>query len=753
MINIFQNILTNNRLILFLLGSILAISSLNLDKFRFDASSETLVLDNDPSYENYEAVNDRFSSSEFLVVALIYESIFTDEALNEILILENQIEDIEGVSNIISILDAPLFEQPKLSLVKSATNDKYLLEDELNLDSAKKELIESPLFEELVINKSGSAVAMQINLKELDDYSLVVNKIRNVLEANSFFSKTFLAGPAMIVADTISFIKKDVQNFGFITFILFFLLLIIFFRDFWSATIIMTNATLVIFLTICLLGFYDWPISIVSSNFLTLLFISSIAVSVHILVKLYEGQRIDNSYAESLAKIFMPCLYTALTTIVGFLSLLLSNIQPVIDFGKMMALGVFINLLVSFTFIPALIGTIKLNDSEQFSLADFYYRNIYVGFKSFFKKIALPLIIIFVPFSLYQASNLKVENKFIDYFDESTEIHQGMKFIDQELGGTTPLEIVLSLPDEEIFVDEDDLFFSEGSETSEYWWRQKNMRILKDIQNDLDNLPEIGKALSIVNGVLLAEKINNFNEMGDLELAFVKNSLLTNEKAKDLLSSYITPDNKEARLTLRILDTYEGLNRNDLISSLDNYLSLKLKDTDISYEITGLGVLYNNLLQSLFSSQIKTLSFVFIAIFLMLLILFRSIYVAAVVIFIPSIAVGIIFTAMGLFSIPLDIMTITIASISVGMSVDYAIHIAWRLKEEQKNSFNTAEKNTIYSSGQAVLIAALTIVIGFLVFSFSNFNPTILFGLLSALSIYLSAELSLRLIPAILNTK
>ena len=188
MINIFQNILTNNRLILFLLGSILAISSLNLDKFRFDASSETLVLDNDPSYENYEAVNDRFSSSEFLVVALIYESIFTDEALNEILILENQIEDIEGVSNIISILDAPLFEQPKLSLVKSATNDKYLLEDELNLDSARKELIESPLFEELVINKSGSAVAMQINLKELDDYSLVVNKIRNVLEANSFFS-------------------------------------------------------------------------------------------------------------------------------------------------------------------------------------------------------------------------------------------------------------------------------------------------------------------------------------------------------------------------------------------------------------------------------------------------------------------------------------------------------------------------------------------------------------------------------------
>jgi predicted RND superfamily exporter protein len=346
-----------------------------------------------------------------------------------------------------------------------------------------------------------------------------------------------------------------------------------------------------------------------------------------------------------------------------------------------------------------------------------------------------------------------VENKFIDYFDDSTEIYQGMKFIDQELGGTTPLDIILTLPDEEMFIDEDDLFFSEGSESSEYWWRQKNMRVLKEIQKDIDILPEIGKALSIVNGVQLAEKINNFNEMGDLELAFVKNSLLNNDKAKDLLSGYITSDNKEARITFRIIDTSDRLNRNELIGYLDNYLTDKLANTEISYEISGLGVLYNNLLQSLFSSQIKTLLFVFAAIFLMLLVLFRSIFIASIVIFIPFISVGLIFTVMGIFAIPLDIMTITIASISVGMSVDYAIHIAWRFKQEQKISSETAEKNTIYTSGQAVLITAFTIVLGFLVFSFSNFNPTILFGLLSALSIYLSAELSLRLIPTILDTK
>ena len=753
MIKFFQTIAKKNKLTLLVLGAFIAIGSLSLDKFRFDASSDTLVLDSDPSYELYEEINDRFSSSEFLVIALEDDNIFSEESLKQLLILENQLEKIEGVSNVISILDAPLFEQPKLSLVKSATNDKYLLQDKLNLQDVRRELTESPLFNELIINSSGSAIAMQLNLIDLDDYSETVKEIRRVLEKNNFFSDSYLAGPAMIVSDTISFIKKDVQNFGLITFLIFFTLLLLFFKDFWSATIIMTNATFVIFLTVCFLGFYDWPISIVSSNFLTLLFISSIAVSVDILVKLHEGQRESIPYEYSLVKIFIPCLYAALTTMVGFMSLLLSNIQPVIDFGKMMALGVIINLLISFLLIPALIGIKRLNNSNQLSIADKYYKYLYVGFTNIFRKFVLPLVVISIPFFIYQASNLKVENKFIDYFDESTEIHRGMNFIDKQLGGTTPIDIILALPEEEIFIDEEDLFFSEGSETSEYWWRQKNMKVLKDIQSDLDNLPEIGKALSIVNGVLLAEKINNFNEMGDLELAFVKNSLLTNDKAKDLLSSYITEDNKEVRITLRIIDTYDQLNRNKLINSIDSYLANKLNNTNINYQISGLGVLYNNLLQSLFSSQVKTLSFVFIAIFLMLLVLFRSFFTASVVIFIPCIAVGMIFTTMSLFSIPLDIMTITIASISVGMSVDYAIHIAWRLREEQKNSTETAEKNTIYSSGQAVLITALTIVIGFLVFSFSNFNPTILFGLLSALSIYLSAELSLRLIPSILNTK
>jgi predicted RND superfamily exporter protein len=748
----FQSILKNKNTT-FILISALCISLFSwVDNFRFDASSETLVLEDDLSYELYEQINERFSSSEFLVIALSNDDIFSNVSLANLRNLEAELEQVVNVANVISVLDAPLFEQPKLSLVKSATNDKYLLIDDLDLNSAKQELIESPLFNELIVNNSGTAVAMQINLDDAVDYDTTVKQIRDILNKEINF-KSYLAGPAMIVSDTISFIKNDVLIFGCLTFLMFFVLLIAFFKDFWSAFIIMSNASLVIYLTISLLGYFDWPISIVSSNFLALLFISSVAVSVHMIVKLREGRANNLADEESLAKIFIPCLYTALTTMVGFLSLLLSNIQPVIDFGKMMAVGVVVNLIVSFVFIPVLIGFKGIAKSSEFSLSKIYYRHLYSNTKKVFKTIGIPAIFLLLPVFIYLSLGLKVENRFIDYFDESTEIHQGMKFIDEELGGTTPIDLVFTLPEEEILIDEDDFFFSEDSETSQYWWRQKNMRLLKSIQADLNQMPELGKDLSIVNGVLLAEKLNDFTEMGDLELAFVRNSLLTNEKAKDLLASYISADDRSARITFRIIDSFENINRNVLLEKIDSYLQTKLDNTNVEYQLSGLGVLYNNLLQSLFGSQITSLVFVFGAIFLMLLLLFKSLLTSLIVLFIPLIAVGFVFSFMSIFSIPLDIMTITIASISVGMSVDYAIHIAWRFREEQKISKRDAEINTIHTSGQAVLITAMTVIIGFLVFVFSNFNPTVLFGLLSALAIFISAALALRLIPIFLESK
>ena len=720
-------------------------SSLGINNFRFDASSETLILDNDVDYQIYEQTNDDFGSSDFLILAIQSSNeIFTLDNLQNLQNLRDKIQVIEGVDSVVSVFDAPILEQPKLSLIKSASNDKYLLEDELNLSLAKQELIDSPIFSELVISKDGKTLAFQINLDGKDNYDQTVIDIRSEIETFKNFNIN-LAGPSMIVFDTINFIKNDVITFGTITILVFFIFLYLIFRDFWPVTIILLNALIVMFISIGVMGLMDWPISIVSSNFLALLLITSIAISIHILAKVQTDVDKNISTSKSLSDIFMPCLFTALTTIVGFASLILSDIKPVIDFGKMMSVGVLLNLLSSFLFIPLALELKNIKSITQKNIADFVYNNGYVQSKGFIKKAWLPFLLIFIPLIIYLPTNLKVENKFIDYFNKETEIYKGMETIDKNLGGTTPFDIILSLPEAIEEVDEEDLFFSENSETAKYWWKKDNMDKLQKVQNEVSKIDELGKVLSIANGIELAQNLNNNQPLGDLELAFVRNSLLDSERAQKVLETFIDETEKSTKIFARTIDSSPNLNRNELINSIDKILQKNFEGTEIDYQITGLGVLYNNLLQSLFSSQIKTLSFVLVSIFLMVSFLFRSLLVGFSVMFIPSISVGVVMSSMSILNIPLDIMTITIASICVGMSVDYAIHFAWRYLKEND------EKKTLLSAGRAILITGSTIIMGFLVFLFSNFNPTILFGVFSGIAIFFAMFLSIYLLPRILD--
>ena len=720
-------------------------SSLGINNFRFDASSETLILDNDVDYQIYEQTNDDFGSSDFLILAIQSSNeIFTLDNLQNLQNLRDKIQVIEGVDSVVSVFDAPILEQPKLSLIKSASNDKYLLEDELNLPLAKQELIDSPIFSELVISKDGKTLAFQINLDGKDNYDQTVIDIRSEIQTFKNFNIN-LAGPSMIVFDTINFIKNDVITFGTITILVFFIFLYLIFRDFWPVTIILLNALIVMFISIGVMGLMDWPISIVSSNFLALLLITSIAISIHILAKVQTDVDKNISTSKSLSDIFMPCLFTALTTIVGFASLILSDIKPVIDFGKMMSVGVLLNLLSSFLFIPLALELKNIKSITQKNIADFVYNNGYVQSKGFIKKAWIPFLLIFIPLIIYLPTNLKVENKFIDYFNKETEIYKGMETIDKNLGGTTPFDIILSLPEAIEEVDEEDLFFSENSETAKYWWKKDNMDKLQKVQNEVSKIDELGKVLSIANGIELAQNLNNNQPLGDLELAFVRNSLLDSERAQKVLETFIDETEKSTKIFARTIDSSPNLNRNELINSIDKILQKNFEGTEIDYQITGLGVLYNNLLQSLFSSQIKTLSFVLVSIFLMVSFLFRSLLVGFSVMFIPSISVGVVMSSMSILNIPLDIMTITIASICVGMSVDYAIHFAWRYLKEND------EKKTLLSAGRAILITGSTIIMGFLVFLFSNFNPTILFGVFSGIAIFFAMFLSIYLLPRILD--
>ena len=839
--NIASFLLDKYLFILFVVGLITLISGLGLNNFKLDASSDALVLENDESLKVYRETEDEFGDSSFLIIT--YEpkkELFSDYSISRIANLEQDLKKIDGVDSVLSLLDAPIFFQPKVGLSEVSDNLKNLSDDEVNLSLAKDEIIKNPIYKELIISEDGNITAMQVVLKGNKEYNQLINdrydalekldsneplttkrknELQNKLETinsriselnnqESDFNKLliseirqtlnkykdeatiYLGGPSMIATDMMDYIESDLVIFGTAVAVIFALMLYLFFGSLWYVLLPLMNAFLATFITAGFLGFMDWKISVVSSNFIALLLILTISLTVHLLVKINEiiksgdtknisgvnfretdlKTAIEEGYVQMLA----PCFFAALTTAVAFLSLTFGELKPVIEFGKMMAFGISIAFILTFTFLPCTIYLISRFNTKDFlslhkittSLLNFSNNNKTLITTSF--------VLVFLIFS-FGISKLEVENRFIDYFDKDTEIYKGMYEIDSKLGGTATLDIIISEPAESDIPEkskveniktnltviandfsfddlfEDDLFEDISSDASGYWWNTYSLKTLEEIHDYLDSIPEIGKVLSVASGIKLAREINDGEDLNDLELALLR-SVLPEDIRETLLYSYINKDDSVVRISTRVNESAANLNRNELLEKINYDLQNQFNLKPDQYEITGLAVLYNNMLQSLFKSQIGSLLIVFAVISIMLLLIFKS-FKVMIIGLIPNIFVASsVMGLLGLLRIPLDIMTITVAAISVGMAVDNTIHYIYRYKKELKktNSVEQALANAHTTTGRAIFYTATTIAAGFCILSLSNFFPTVLFGLFTSLAMVLAFITSLTVLPNLL---
>ena len=808
--NLASFLLNNYLFILFFVGLITFVSALGLSNFKLDASSDALVLENDEALKVYREAEDEFGDSSFLIVT--YEpdkELFSDYSINRIINLENDLKNIDGVDSVLSLLDAPIFFQPRVGLSEITDNLKDLTFEDINLELAKDEIINNPIYKELIISKDGKTTAMQVVLRGNDEYDrlikqrystledlnskepltnksrlglqdelnsineriseinnqesdfnkLLISNIRDTLEKYKDDATIYLGGPSMIATDMMEFIESDLMIFGTAVALIFALMLYLFFGSIWQVILPLINAFLTTFITAGFLGYMDWKISVVSSNFIALLLILTISLTVHLLVKINEIKK-DTDFKTAIItgydQMFAPCFFAALTTAVAFLSLTFGELKPVIEFGKMMAFGISIAFVLTFTFLPCVLYLINKSKTKDF-LSIYKVTQFILSFSQNNKAFISSLFAITFITLCFGISKLQVENRFIDYFDKDTEIYKGMYEIDSKLGGTATLDIIISQPEdtfesieiEDEFFD-DDLFEDEGSSASGYWWNIYSLRKLEDIHDYLDSIPEIGKVLSVASGIKLARQINNGEDLNDLELALLR-SVLPEDIRESLLYSYINKDDSVVRISTRVNESSANLNRKDLLNKINNDLQNKFNLKQSEYEITGLAVLYNNMLQSLFQSQIGSLLIVFAVISLMLFLIFRSLKIMIIGlipnIFVASSVMGL----LGLLNIPLDIMTITVAAISVGMAVDNTIHYIYRYKKElKKNGSDNALKNAHSTTGRAIFYTASTIAAGFCILSLSNFFPTVLFGVFTSIAMILAFISSLTLLPNLL---
>ncbi len=860
-----------------------------LKNLYLDSSADSLVLENDESLAYYRTIARRYETDDFLFITYRPgDDLFTDKNIQTIWQLRDELSAIAGISSVVTFLDVPLFSGTPGSMAEKVRGAKTLRDPALDRETARREFLNSAIYRDLLVSGDGSTTAIQVNLGRDDRYyellyrrnelrdkkydgsitaaertelesvtetfrlyqtdasakrATLIASVRAVLNGYRDHAEIFLGGVPMIASDMISFIRSDLRNFG--TAMLIFLagtLLFIFRKPRWMLWPLGCAALVVVFM-FGFLGLMKWPVTVISSNFVSLLLILCVSFSIHIIVRFQDvhaanpDARQRDLVRETVATIGVPCLYSALTTLVAFISLLISGIRPVIDFGLMMALGIMVAFVLVFLVLPA--AHVLMSRTEPVaasarasnSTAFFARMTEQHGGKIILFSLAL------LAFCIAGVMQLKVENRFIDYFDESTEIYRGMVVIDEKLGGTTPLDLVVDLrdggpvekaapgkpqaaPEDPFAADdpfaEDDPFagdvgsvdvagedpfagdplaadpldadpfaddvaasplaadpFAEdvfdeqpakggavaisspltGPELIDSWFTEAGMTQLEQIHDYLDALPESGKVMSLALLPKLIRELNDGRSLSGVELAFLK-ALMPASVKDTLVQPFLSADGTQARFNMRVRESDPNLKRNELILKVERHLVDEMGYAPERVTPTGVLVLYNNMLQSLFRSQILTLGFVFVAILAMFLVLFRSLYIGLIAMFPNMLAAGMVLGLMGWLGIPLDMMTITIAAITVGIAVDNTIHYVHRFKREFAERRNYLETmHACHASiGRAMYYVSVTIIVGFSILMLSNFVPSVYFGLFTAMAMAVALLFSLTLLPRLLVT-
>lgn len=782
---LYQNTVLKNPKAIFALLIIAVLSfGYYLKDFKLDASSETLLIEGDPDLAYLEEILERYGSKEFLVLTYTpNEGMVSDASINNLLSLKYKIQTLNWVHNVITILDIPLLENSDAPIQERLENFKTLKDEDVDKERGFKEIFSSPIFKNFIISEDGKTSGILIYIKpneklenienkskeEIEIYKDLIKKrnheniieIRGIIKSYEDIGKIYLGGIPMIAVDMMTFIKSDIIIFGLGVLLFIITTLWFVFRKLIWIIVPISSCFFSVVIMMGLLGIVGWKVTVISSNFIALMLILTLAMNIHMSARFLQVKKDfpnQNNFEIlnlTTGKMFLPILYTVLTTVFAFLSLVFSGIKPIIDFGWMMTIGLVVSFIITFTLLPSLLSFVSTENITMQEEKNSKITSFFGGLSLNNKKTIFGITGIVIILSILGISRLEVENSFINYFNKNTEIYKGMKLIDEKLGGTTPLEIILKFPKKETKSLEeneaDDWGAEEEGNEEKYWFTKDKIDKITSVHNYLDSLPQVGKVLSFSSIVDIATQLNNNKPLGTLEMAVLYSKIPQSIK-KEIVDTYISIKDDEARINLRIIDSQENLRRNDLINKINYDLKNKIGLKENEYKIGGVLILYNNLLQSLFKSQILSLGLVMTGIFAMFVILFKNIKLSVIGVVPNFIAALLILGIIGLLGIPLDMMTITIASITIGIAVDNSIHYIYRFREEFNVIKDYAKTLRVCHStvGVAILNTSITIIFGFSILIFSKFIPTIYFGIFTGLAMLLAMILVLTLLPCLI---
>jgi len=813
-------VLGHPRAVLALLFALLAFFGYHARDFRLDASADSLLLEDDADLRLFREVHERYPSRDLLVVTFTPQAeLFAEDSLVRLRALRDELRAIPSVDSVVTILDVPLLKQEEATLIEAASNIRKLEESGVDPARAREEMLHSPVYRNLILSADADTTGVLLYLDEDPEYQgllkrrnalrdqrraqglsdaerdelarvsaaydevhtrlnaerhRTIERIRAVMRPYKEFGVLHLGGVPMITDDMITFVRSDLVVFGSGVLVFLIVVLTLIFGEVRWIALPLLSCFYAGLVMIGVLGLIGWKVTVISSNFLALMLIITISMNIHLIVR-YKQLCRDFPAATQLGlvsttvgKMARPCLYTALTSIMGFSSLVVSDIKPVIDFGWMMSAGLAVTFVTSFLLFPAILVLTARSEGGDRKGREFRLPGHLAALTERHGAKVLVLCVVLAVASAAGIARLKVENSFINYFSQDTEIFQGLKLIDEKLGGTTPLEVILRFEDEtaafEEFEDEENLseedlellelereLAAEIASSPEYWFTPYKVDRIKEVHDYLDGLEEVGKVLSLASVVRVGEDLNRGEEFDSLQLSLLYKRA-PDELKDGMIHPYVSVPHNEARIFLRVVDSREDLRRKEFLEKIRHDFATDLGFAEDEITVTGLLVLYNNMLQSLFHSQISTLGVVMLGIAVMFLVLFRSVVLSVIGIVPNLLGALVVLGMMGWLDIPLDMMTITIAAITIGIAVDNGIHYIYRFREELAKSGDYVQTMHVCHAniGKAVLYTTTTIIFGFSILALSNFIPTIYFGLLTALAMAIALLAALTLLPKLI---
>ena len=804
---IFKFIIAKNKLVISLVLVLSVVFGYLSTKLSIDASAETLLLEHDPDLKAYRQIAKRYDSPGLLVVAFTpKDDLFSSKNLELIKKLSDELAKNDMVSSVISILNVPLLNSVKGGVTGILDHTPTLSDKDINISKAKLEFAKSPIYSGNLISKDLKTTAIALNLKQDEKFNELLNE-RNLLsqkESNGTITQAeeekfkalvtefkayrdelrksdhknleaiktaiakfnandelFLGGANMIADDMIGFIKSDLLVYGLSVLALLSFSLWLFFRQIrWIVLPMFICAVSAIFTT-GIFGMFGWEVTVISSNYIALQLIITISTVIHLVVSYREFYARHPKYSQNqliyltLRDKFSPSFWAIFTTVIGFSSLMSADIKPVIMLGIMMSAGISVSLVLAFLLFGAINVNLKKLAPVRTFENSFKFTKYCANLALNSRKIIYAVCVLVVCFGVYGISKIKVENSFIGYFKESTQIRQGMQVIDTKLGGTIPVDVIVKFKESEPKqekTDEKDDFESEfenDAKSAKYWFNSYHTRVAEKIHDYLKEQNFVGNVSSLATLIKAIKELNN-GVSDDFLLAAMYEKLPLEYK-NILLSPYVSVENDELRFSLRIVDSDPKLRRNLFLKELREGLLELTKNDNVSIEVVGMMVLYNNMLQNLLSSQVDTFGLTVAILFVIFCFVFRSIKLATIAIVSNLIPLCTLFGVMGFFGIPLDVMSITIAAISIGIGVDDIIHYIHRFKEEllTKDVFESI-KAAHASIGYAMYYTSFTIFLGFSVMITSNFIPTIYFGLLTDLVMVFMLLGALIILPSLI---